>query len=256
MRKYNTLGKKLPYYFFKYLFGDRKKYGKEVNKHDSDWILWEKTYNEFYTENQKKSIGNFVNKAGYKIMGDINLKSKDILELGPGKISHHKYWKSSPKNYNIADIYQMFLDQNNDLFLKSEINLIKHLIVDSVELPFPDNSFDVIISFYQLEHLNPLDEYLEEYKRVLNKKGVFVGAIPAEGGIGWGLGRFFTTRRWFKAKTKINPDKIICWEHPNFADEILNKLKDVFKVEKFDFWPLKFKSIDFNLVISFKLIKK
>ena len=52
--------------------------------------------------------------------------------------------------------------------------------------------------------------------------------VPIEGGLVWGLGRYFISRRWFKINTKINPDKIICWEHPNFITDIKSYLDEKF----------------------------
>ena len=256
MRNFKTLGRRIPYSISKYLFGDRKKFGIEVQLNDIDWKLWEETYARFYNENQKVSVGKIVNDAGYKIMGEVDLFSKKVLELGPGKISHDINCKQSPKSYDVADIYQQFLDINDPKFENKPIEFYKHLLKKNTpKLPFEDNSFDIIISFYQLEHLYPLNEYINEYKRVLKKGGYLVGAIPTEGGLLWGLGRFFTTRSWFKKNTKINPDKIICWEHPNFSDEILNTLQSIFFVDKIQFWPLKIKSLDLNLVVKFKFKK-
>ena len=34
-----------------------------------------------------------------------------------------------------------------------------------------------------------------------------------------------------------DPDKIICWEHPNHADEILSALDGVFKRRMTSLWP-------------------
>ena len=61
-----------------------------------------------------------------------------------------------------------------------------------------------------------------------------------------------TTRKWFLRNTKINPDKIICWEHPNFADELLLNIRKNLKRKKIIFWPFSWiKNIDYNLIISF-----
>lgn len=83
-----------------------------------------------------------------------------------------------------------------------------------------------------------------------------MGSIPAEGGIAWGLGRFLTTRRWFHKNTTIDPDKIICWEHPNFAPQIISELSKYFTQVKLSFWPLKIAILDINLTVSFIFKKK
>ena len=82
-----------------------------------------------------------------------------------------------------------------------------------------------------------------------------MGAIPLEGGLAWGAGRYLTSRRWLLKHTSIDPDKIICWEHPNFADEIFASLVQRGDFSYLDFWPLKIHSMDLNLVLKFVINK-
>jgi len=49
----------------------------------------------------------------------------------------------------------------------------------------------------------------------------------------------------------INYDKIICWEHPNFADFIIERLDAHLEREDLVFHPFSRLPIDFNLVASF-----
>jgi hypothetical protein len=74
-----------------------------------------------------------------------------------------------------------------------------------------------------------------------------------EGYIAWGLGRYLTTRRWFKNETDIDPDKIICWEHPNFASEVIEELERQLECVQIKYWPFGNQSIfkNFNLICSF-----
>ena len=123
-------------------------------------------------------------------------------------------------------------------------------------MPLKDNSVDIVLSFYSLEHLYPFQPYLDEINRVLKPNGILAGAIPAEGGFGWGLGRYLTSRRWFKKNTSIDPDKIICWEHPNFADEIIEGLNKSLTKRKLKLWPFSLIPIlDLNLIVKFKYSK-
>jgi SAM-dependent methyltransferase len=119
------------------------------------------------------------------------------------------------------------------------------------KLPFDSNKFDTIVTFNSLEHLHPLEKYIIEIIRVLRPGGFLVGGIPCEGGFAWGLGRFLTTRRFVMKKYRINYDKIICWEHPNYADFIFRILNKYFKNSSITLHPFKFLSLDFNLMASF-----
>jgi hypothetical protein len=81
--------------------------------------------------------------------------------------------------------------------------------------------------------------------------GQLVGGIPCEGGLAWGLGRFLTTRRLLIKRYGLNFDKIICWEHPNFADFILERLDIYFERQFLKLHPFPWLPLDINLVISF-----
>ena len=76
------------------------------------------------------------------------------------------------------------------------------------------------------------------------------------GGLAWGFGRMLTSRRWMKKNTNIDPDKIICWEHPNFVSNIKFHLDNIFSLQKQNFFPIKIINGDFNLLFSFIYAKK
>lgn len=251
--KYRALGYKLPRILSAHLFGDRRKYGCQVKEDDIDWIEYKKIINRFYEETQKKSIGNYVNNAGYKVLGAVDMEGLRVLEVGPGDLRHTKYWNSKPSHYVLVDLYEKFLEvastKLSNLGIPNEKRITNRK--QKGKLPSLDNEFDLIISFYSFEHLYPFNEHLNEMKRVLKPGGKIVGAIPAEGGLAWGIGRYFTTRRWFKKNTNINPDKIICWEHPTMSDEILQTMSNKMEKTKLRFWPLHIPLLDVNLVIKF-----
>ena len=250
---YFTLGYRLPHLFSAPLFGDRKKHGLIPNVDDPCWREWQKTYVDFYLANQKQSVGGVVNHAGYRVMKKINLSKKEVLEIGPGEIDHFKYWVGKPQRFVAADIQQEMLDRTSKKLTRAGITHESKLISphNPKLLPFKQGEFDVILSFYSLEHLYPLQSHLQELLRVLREGGLLVGAIPCEGGIAWGFGRYLTSRRWLRHNTRIDPDKIICWEHPNFADHILAQLDCRMKKGYLSFWPLHVTSIDLNLVARF-----
>ena len=126
----------------------------------------------------------------------------------------------------------------------------------SYQLPFDNDQFDVVLSFYSLEHLRPIRLYLAQISRVLRPGGIFAGAIPTEGGLAWGVGRFLTSRRYVRQRIAVDLNKLVCWEHQNFADAILSELHRTFQSVSTTFWPLGVPIIDLNLIADFLCVKR
>ena len=237
------------------LWGNRELWGLQINEADPCWQEWLKSYGDFYKENQRTGVGTKINDAGYSVMSQIDLTDKTVLEIGPGDIRHIQYWRGLPRDYFIADVSQLMMQQAQNRLKNKGVNYHSIMLERLQNLPIPSNSIDVIISFYSLEHLYPLTSYLTDMHRVLKPGGTMIGAIPTEGGFAWGLGQMLTSRRWFKKNTSIDPDKIICWEHPNFADDIIATLDDHFQQQKLLFWPMRLQVLDINLIIQFRYTK-
>ena len=239
------------------LFGDRERWGMIPQRDDPMWQEWIKREVEIYRTVQKTGLGNVVNEAGYTIMREVALAGKTILEVGPGDLPHHREWQGRPASYILVDQSSEFLASARERLGKLEIP-IEEYSVDRFkpgELMLPKDCADIVLSFYSLEHLYPLETYVSQLASALKQGGLLVGSIPAEGGLAWGLGRLFTSRRWFRRHTTIDLDKIICWEHPNFADQILACLEKFFILQSIRYWPMRLPSIDGNLVVSFIMRK-
>ena len=245
--------KYLPYFIFKPLFGDRKKYGLQTDFNDKDFRKWQdECYLEFYNDNQNGSIGTIVNHFGFKIMKGVDLTDKTILEVGPGSIKHLDYNSSKPKQYILADINKDFLDISSKRLKQYGIENIETIQVEGLTIPLKDNVVDVLVTFHQLEHIYELDTYLQELKRILKPNGVLIGAVPTEGGVAWGFGRFLTSRRYVKKNMDFDYDKIICWEHPNFVNKIKTLLDKNFTNNKSIKKAFGMLPMDFNLSWSFE----
>lgn len=237
---------------FAQLWGDRDRWGRTPRTDDPMWDEWLSTYADFYEQNQRVGIGRVVNGAGYRVMRRIDLEGRTVLEVGPGEISHVTWWRGRPRTVHLVDVDEEMACRGSRVLQREGVPHEVCLVERTDSLPFPDGSVDVVVSFFSLEHIHPIQPYLAELHRILVPGGVLVGAIPAEGGLAWGLGRWLTSRRWFLANTAIDPDKVICWEHPNFADTVLGALRYTFGKGKVSRWPLPFvPGIDANLVLRF-----
>jgi ubiquinone/menaquinone biosynthesis C-methylase UbiE len=250
------LRKIIPNFIGAKLWGDRLKFGLQIQPDDEDWKEWQKTVGAAYIATQRKGIGNLVNDAGYRVISDIDLTGKQVLEVGAGDIQHLKYINGQPSKYFLADVSSKMMELAKVRLQERDIIYQDILLKRNQHLPFEDSSIDVIVSFYSLEHLYPLKPYLEDIYRVLKPGGFLIGAIPAEGGLAWGFGRMITSRKWFRRNTHINLDKIICWEHPNFADDIIKMIDQMFSRKKVKYWPFSLMPfLDVNLIIQFVYTK-
>ena len=249
-----TIARILPNSLSAPLFGDRKAFGLVPDESDPEWLAWQEEYIDFYQNIQKDGVGKRINDAGYQILNYVDWREKSLVEIGPGLIPHITLWENSPATYTAVDINQKFLDQTEKSLHRLYPNCPFTGILQTnrqATLCLKDESADMIVSFYALEHLHPLEHFLDDYRRILKQGGLLVGAIPNEGGLAWGLGRFLTSRRWIHKNTNINYDKIICWEHPNFVDKIIEGLDERFERNDLSQYPLKLPIYDMNLVTTF-----
>lgn len=253
-----SFGRRLPEFISTVLFGDRERFGIVPKEDDPSWIEWSNTGVAGHDKTMRGPIAGTICDWGYRIMNKLDMTGKRVLEIGPGNIAHIKHWKGQPDLYHIADRRAEMLDVSEKKLTGAGVRVEKTLLCPDNPLAaaFERSSFDIIVSFYSLEHLYPLEDYLIPLVDILKPGGILIGGIPAEGGLAWGLGRFSFTRRYFMKHTTINWDKIICWEHPNFADQILNALEQRMDKVLLCYDPFKIPLIDVNLIISFIFRKR
>jgi SAM-dependent methyltransferase len=95
----------------------------------------------------------------------------EMLEPGCGRGEFINNFKELGLNVVGVDISPEAAKYNNDLD-------VKLCDVEREELPFKDNTFDVIFSKSFIEHLHYPDRYLEEAFRVLKPGGMLLTLVP------------------------------------------------------------------------------
>lgn len=106
----------------------------------------------------------------------------DFLEIGCGNGVVSKYIaKTYMGSVTATDIDSKQIDEN--ILAATKLSNLKFKVVDAVNLPFEDNSFDVIISFGVLHHIEGWQKALSEISRVLKPGGyvVYAEVIYPEG---------------------------------------------------------------------------
>ena len=64
-----------------------------------------------------------------------------------------------------------------------EYKNIEYKVIDIQDIPYEDNSFDIVIANMMLYHVPDINKALSEVKRVLKKDGIFYCATYGENGI-------------------------------------------------------------------------
>jgi SAM-dependent methyltransferase len=240
-----------------FLFGKRRLYGQQPDLLDPDWQQWQKCYADVYFDTQKAgATARLINNKGYEILADFDFEGVSVAEIGPGGGYHFPFIKGRMQRYTALDVNETFLTEIRDPaesicreFTAKKVN------ASEARLDLPNSSCDMFLAFYSLEHLHPLESWLKEIFRVLKPGGRLIGAIPTEGGVLWGMGRALTSRQIIMKKYGIDLGKIVCWEHPNFCDDITRALTS-FGEARVTNWPLRGVPADFNLLQKFVVSKR
>lgn len=100
-------------------------------------------------------------------------ENSNILELGCG---NGLLWKKNEKS--LKETWDITLSDFSEGMLQSaqkNINNknIKYQVIDIQDIPYENNSFDIIIARHMLYHVPDIDRGLEEVKRVLKPEGKF-----------------------------------------------------------------------------------
>ena len=98
--------------------------------------------------------------------GDVS--GKKILEVGCGKGRVARVFKSLGADIYGIDISDKLLEE------AKKIDSKRFIKADAYNMPFPDDSFDVIYLLEVIEHLPDIERMFQEASRVLSKKGKLI----------------------------------------------------------------------------------
>lgn len=108
----------------------------------------------------------------HKIASVTGLEDKDLLEVGCGRGGGLSYINRylSPKSVTGIDINKKAIKFCSDYYNEDNNNFFQ---ADALNLPFPDNSFDVLINVESSHRYPDMKQFLNEVKRVLKPGGYF-----------------------------------------------------------------------------------
>ncbi|EKD24667.1 MAG: methyltransferase type 11 [uncultured bacterium (gcode 4)] len=102
-------------------------------------------------------------------------KNLHIIDLGAGDGRMHKFLAPlKPERYVACDIADKLLKRHPLRGGQAGKNIEKVVCDLEDTLPFADESFDLITSFFVLEHIEDVEHLFDEAYRILKKDGSFI----------------------------------------------------------------------------------
>lgn len=126
-------------------------------------------------DSYKKAWVNVTNMFGNEIANRLKLRDKYILDIatGTGNMIPILY-KQKPFSIKAIDI-----SENMIKLARKDYPFIDFYVADIIDLPFDENSFDLIISNFGVQHFYDIDMSFTEISRVLRPGGIFSFTIWA-----------------------------------------------------------------------------
>ena len=213
----------------------------ESEKHVSD--KENAFYNNYFSSADynafRYDVGSFCTRK--LILSQIKHTHGNLLEIGTGISSMISDIKSSKKlNFDCfgVDISDTTIATVKNQFATLGINA-ELKVADAESLPFPDNTFDVIISAHTLEHIKNDTNVIKECSRVLKPEGELVIFVPGrKSGVAtqeefakFGHFRYYNKSAFQSLEQAVSSDlKITKLIYPHKIHNLIwNRLKNLFR---------------------------
>ena len=114
----------------------------------------------------------------HRYLSIVNIvRDQTVLDIASGE-GYGSNILASHASYVVGvDIDENSVSMAGSKYIKDNLEFIH---ANATKIPFPDDYFDVVVSFETIEHLNELDQkiFLSEIKRVLKDRGVIIMSTP------------------------------------------------------------------------------
>lgn len=228
-----------------------------IQKKNKERSYYDNYYNTNHI-NKKKKVGEkyfkkkwYMNDSpGRKVLLNYlgNINNKNILLIGNGTSEKELYFLFKGANLIYTDLSLQavnFIEQKFDFNNKN----VEFYAIDANNLPFPDNSIDIIYGWAFIHHLDNIENFLNEANRVLKKNGFCIFYDNAHSKL-WQKLKFTIFRpimNYTHRKRGISPEDVIATKKGGFKEKEVKLYK-----EKCDF--SRYKYVRFGL--SYRIFRR
>lgn len=183
-----------------------------------------------------------------------------ILEVGASSGEHLRFVSRDPiwSEYICADKFPGLSNPSlfRSLSRQSKMNGgVEFIQCDVHSMPFEDNRFTLVISTCLLAHVDSPMQVLHELRRVTQSAGSIVIGMPCDPGFLNRMIKTFITYPKMRKSGISNPRLNYALEHRNPIHNLIELIKEVFKVDKVEFYwfPFKIPSWNFELALTCRI---
>ncbi len=110
---------------------------------------------------------------------DLELENKDVLDFGCGFGGRTiRFRELGARSVTGIEVGSDMVDEARDFAASKGERAIQFVLAEGEDLPFADQTFDVVCSYDVFEHVADLSVCLQECYRVLRPGGVLYGVFP------------------------------------------------------------------------------
>ncbi|MBI5557293.1 MAG: class I SAM-dependent methyltransferase [Deltaproteobacteria bacterium] len=148
---------------------------------DANWRNRPESYNNYWIAQEPVNQIQLAFRMHWHLFSELigGVNAKRCLEVGCGRGSISSYFAANGCDCTLLDTSSNVLQIARQIFHNSG-HIGRFVTGDANHLPFPSNTFDVVVSIGLLEHFKNVVQPIHEQIRVLRPSGIFLGYIVPE----------------------------------------------------------------------------
>ncbi len=219
---------------------------------DPDYLKWQEIFPQVFAS--RGAVQKFIDDSTHRwIAGAFSrhaLGHDDwVADLGCGTGDHFIYFGTRGNTIGL-DINEAPLSACRQR--DGQMTLIQ---ADIGCLPFKDESLGHVFVLHVLEHIHHLEETLKEIERVVKKEGLVYVGLPCEGGWLRDTLRALIIVKRNSRRYGIDYAKVARIEHCHSAREVMDRLRERFRITRVNYFPFGCTTPHINLTVSMELRK-